>query len=62
MKTDGAKEPREYKKNAKQETENEWKGKQMYGQHVRDLTGVDWEKTWRWMQKGDLKGCTREKH
>ena len=30
----------------------------MHWQYVRDLTGVDWEKTWRWMQKGDLKGCT----
>ena len=30
----------------------------MHGQYVRGLTGVDWDKTWRWMQKGDLKGCT----
>ena len=58
VKTDEAKEPTVYKKSAKQETENKWKGKQMHGQYVRDLTGVDWDKTWRWMQKGDLKGCT----
>ena len=58
VKTNEAKEPRKYKRNAKQETEKKWKGKRMHGQYVRDLTGVDWEKTWRWMQKGDLKGCT----
>ena len=57
MKTYDPKEAREYKKMANQETENKWKGKQMHGQYVRDLTGVDWEKTWWWMQKGDLKGC-----
>ena len=28
MKTEEAKESREYKKSAKQETENKWKGKQ----------------------------------
>ena len=22
------------------------------------MTGVDWEKTWQWLRKGDLKGCT----
>ena len=50
MKTDEAKEPREYTKNAKQETENKWKGKQMHGQYVTELTGVDWENG----------GCRRE--
>ena len=30
----------------------------MHGQYVRDMTGVDWEKTWQWLRKGDLKGCT----
>ena len=37
--------PRKYKKSAKQETENKRKGKQMQRQYVRDLTGVDWNKT-----------------
>ena len=31
MKKDVTKEPREYKKNAKQEKEKKWKGKQMHG-------------------------------
>ena len=57
VKTDEVKEPTEYKKSAKQKTENKWKGNQMHGQYVRDLRGVDWDKTWRWMQKGDLTGC-----
>ena len=30
----------------------------MHGQYVRDVKGVDWEKTWQWIQKGDLNGCT----
>ena len=32
--------------------------KKMHGQYVRDMTGVDWEKTWQWLRKGDLKECT----
>ena len=51
VKTDEAKEPRDYKKSAKQETENKWKRKQMHGQYVIDLTEVDWDKIWQWMQK-----------
>ena len=30
----------------------------MHGQFVRELQGVDWDKTWQWLVKGDLKGCT----
>ena len=55
-KTNEGKKPREYKNNAKQKQKKKWKGNQMHGQYVRDLTGVDWEKTWQWMPKGDLKG------
>ena len=58
VKTDEAKEPREHKKNEKREIEDKWNGKQMHGQYVRDMTGVDWGKTWQWMRKGDLNGCT----
>ena len=32
----------------------------MHGQLVRDMKGVDWEKTWQWLRKGDLKGCTED--
>ena len=23
------------------------------------MTGVDWEKTWQWIGRGNLKGCTK---
>ena len=38
--------------------ENKWKEKSVYGQYVSDMTGVDWEKTWHWLRKGELKGST----
>ena len=58
MKVDEAKDPKENKKSEKRELENKWKDKQMHGQLVRDVTGVDWEKTLQWLRKGNLKGCT----
>ena len=30
----------------------------MYGQYVREGEGIDWDRTWQWIEKGDLKGCT----
>ena len=44
--------------NEVKETENEWKQKRMHGQHVREKEGIDWDRTWQWIAKGDLKGCT----
>ena len=32
--------------------------KKMHGKFVRELQGVDWDKTWQWLVKGDLKGCS----
>ena len=58
VKVDEAKDPKENKKSKKRELENKWKDKQMHGQLVMDMTGVDWEKTWQWLRNGDLKGCT----
>ena len=55
---DEAKDPKENKKSEKRELENKWKDKQMHGQLVRDVTGVDWEKTLQRLRKGNLKGCT----
>ena len=51
-------EPKEFKKAKSQEREDEWKQKMMHGQFVRDKEGVNWDKSWQWMAKGDLKGCT----
>ena len=44
---------RECNKNKKREMENRWK-ENMYGQYVRDMTEVTWEKTWEWLRKKDL--------
>ena len=51
-------EPVHYKANRKQIVEASWIEKEMLGQFVRALQGVDWEKTWQWLMKCDLKGCT----
>ena len=51
-------DPKEYKVNEVKETENEWKQKRMHGQYVREKEGSDWDRTWQWIAKGDLKGCT----
>ena len=46
------------KVNEVKETENEWMQKRMHGQHVRGKEGIDWDRTWQWIAKGDFKGCT----
>ena len=51
-------DPKEYKVNEVKETENEWKQKRMHGQYVREKEGIDWDRTWQWIAKGDFKGCT----
>ena len=58
VKIDKAKDPKAHKKSEKPEMENKWKEKQMHGQYVRDMKGIDWGKTWLWLQKGDPEGCT----
>ena len=44
--------------NEVKETENEWKQKRMHEQYVREKEGIDSDRTWQWIAKGDLKGCT----
>ena len=51
-------DPKEYKVNEVKEMENEWKQKRMHGQYVREKEGIDWDRTWQWIAKGDLKGST----
>ena len=51
-------DPKKYKVNEVGETENEWMQKRMHGQYVREKEGIDWDRTWQWIAKGDLKGCT----
>ena len=32
--------------------------KRMHGQYVREKEGIDSDRTWQWIAKEDLKGCT----
>ena len=50
-------DPKGYDVNEVNETKNEWKQKRMHGQNVRGKEGIDWDRTWQWIAKGDLKGC-----
>ena len=56
--TEQAVEPNAYKKFKSQQREDEWKQKVMHRQFVRDKKGVNWDTSWQWITKGDLKGCT----
>ena len=58
IKTDDAIEPKEYKKREKERIYKAWKEKRMYGQYLRDMDGKDLQKSWKWLQSSDLKGCT----
>ena len=51
-------DPKKFKVNEVKKMENEWKRKRMHGQYVREKEGIDWDRTWQWIAKGDLKGCT----
>ena len=51
-------DPKEYKVNGAKQTENEWKQKRMLGPYLIEKEGIDWDRTWQWIAKGDLKGCT----
>ena len=48
-------DPNEYKVNEVKETENEWKQKRTHGQYVREKEGIEWDRTWQWISKRDLK-------
>ena len=56
--TEEAIAPSECNKAKSQEMEDAWKQKQMHGLFVRDKEGVNWDISWQWLAKGDLKGCT----
>ena len=43
VKVKEAKDTSEYKKMENQKMENKWKEKQIHGQYVWDMKGVDWE-------------------
>ena len=58
LRNDEAVGPKQYNDNRKQIVEVVWKDKEMHVQFVRELQGVDWDKTWQWLLNGDQKGCT----
>ena len=49
-------------KGKKQELENQrkqlWKEKRLHGQVIRENEHIDWESSWQWLKKGDLKAPT----
>ena len=51
-------DPTKYNVNEVKVRENDWKQKRTHGQYVREKEGIDWDRTWQWIAKGDLKGCT----
>ena len=55
---EGAVEPNEYKKTINQTMEDAWKQKALHGKFVNDIEGVNWEKSWQWIVRADLKGFT----
>ena len=59
VKVDEAKDPKEYKKSEKREMKKKMERKTNAICKGHDMTGVDWEKTWQWIGRGDFKGCTK---
>ena len=51
-------DPKDFKKTKEEQRKNEWAPKRMHGQFARDMEDKDRNKTWKWMRKSDLKGCT----
>ena len=59
LKTEESKEPKTFKKEAKERLAKDWKEKRLHGQFVSENEVADWDNTWKWLSKGDLK-CTTE--
>ena len=51
-------QPKEFKQQDNEERLNNWRGKTMYGQYVRQIEDKDKSNTWKWLRKSNLKGCT----
>ena len=51
-------QPKEFKQQDNEERLNNWRGKAMYGQYVRQIDDKDKSNTWKWLRKSNLKGCT----
>ena len=51
-------QPKEFKQKYNEERINNWGGKAMYGQYVRQIEDKDNSNTWKWLRKSNSKGCT----
>ena len=51
-------DPKLFKK-TKEQRKNESTAKRIHRQFPRDIDNIDKNKTWTWMRKSDLKGCTK---
>ena len=59
LNTEECKDPKVFRKEGKEITMREWKEKKFHGQYFNENEAVDWDKTWGWLSKCDLK-CTTE--
>ena len=51
-------QPKEFKQQDNEEKLNNWRGKAMYGQYVRQIEYKGKSNTWKWLRKSNLKRCT----
>ena len=51
-------QPKEFKQRENEERLNNWRGKAMYRQYVRQTQNKDKNTTWKWLMKSNLEGCT----
>ena len=50
-------QPKEFKKQDNEGRLNNWRGKTMHGQYVRQIEDKDKNSAWKWLRKSNLKGC-----
>ena len=58
LNTEECKDPKVFWKEGKEITMREWKEKNLHGQYLNENEAVDWDKTWGWLSKGNLKCAT----
>ena len=54
--TENFTQTKEFKRQDNEERLNEWRGKAMHGQYLRQMEGKDDSKTWKWLKKSNSKG------
>ena len=58
LNTEEAKEPKQDKREQKEKLKSNWIDKRLHGQFIRDNQHINWEQSWQWLKKGDLKAPT----